>query len=218
MKIKFGRTRGPRRAGSALLALAAFAAAAPATLFAQTGTPDAADTDRAQAADSSPVLTPESVIQGWPEVPRDIARVMISKYGEPERFTADDLVWRDNGAWRQSVVYRSTRPDFIETRDTDYLQQTISYQVPEDKIADLRLFDKSIQVDRSKAEISSWSQSEPMNYLALNLAEEIITGKRTVDDARDFYSKMQELSQSGKSSPYLNGFVFTKEDDSRAAP
>lgn len=218
MKSTFSRTRRPRRPGSALLALAAVAAAAPAALFAQTPAPDSADSEQAQTADSSPVLTPESIIQGWPEVPRDIARVMIAKYGEPERFTADDLVWRDNGAWRQSVVYRSTRPDFIETRDTDYLQQTISYQVPEDKIADLRLFDKSIQVDRAKAEISSWSQSEPMNYLALNLAEEIITGKRTVDDARDFYSKMQELSQSGKSSPYLNGLMFSTEKSGLSEP
>ena len=160
--------------------------------------------------------TPESVILKWPEGARATAREMIAKYGQPSRFSEGALVWIANGPWRKTVVYRNAWPHFIGRRDKDYLEQTIAYRVPAEKIDDLKRFDRRIEVDESRGRLSARSESEPMNFLALNLADEIVSDKRTVDDARDFYKRTESLSKSGKSSAYMEGFLFPSRDDGSA--
>ena len=50
------------------------------------------------------------------------------------------------------------------------------------------------------------------------LAEEIVSGKRGVEDAREFYRKTEELAQSGKSSRYLDGLLFPVDNDALIDP
>lgn len=152
--------------------------------------------------------TPELVISKWPEGARLTAREMISKYGEPNRFSEGALVWIDNGPWQKTVVYRNAWPHFLGRRDKDYLEQTIAYRVPVEKIEDLKRFDRRLEINESRGQLSSRSESEAMNFLALNLADEIVMDKRGVDDARDFMTKTESLTKSGKSSRYTKGFVF----------
>jgi len=208
-----------RRAPSARAGLLALTvAAAPAVLCAQARVQDIADAQTLPAEQDSAVRTPETVVDAWPEGSRDVARVMIEKYGEPGRFSDDALVWRENGPWRRSVVYRSGWSHFFGGQDKGYLEQSIGYRVPEDKINALRVFDPRIRVDEISGELSARSESEPINYLALNLAEEIITEKRTVENARAVYRKVSQFYQAGRSSPYLSGFVFTSDNDRYASP
>lgn len=158
--------------------------------------------------DASQVVTPESTIEDWPTGSRQVARVMIEKYGEPSRFGENALVWFDNGPWQRTVVHRRGWPRLLGMTDKNYLEQAISYEVPAPKIEALKDFDRRVEVDKAAGELSSRSDSEATNYLALNLADEIVSGKRSVTDARDFLRKTERLSRSGKSSPYLEGFVF----------
>jgi hypothetical protein len=81
-------------------------------------------------------------------------------------------------------------------------------KVPETKRAALRRFDARVAFDPETGELSAQSESERFNYLALNLADEIVNGKRTADQAKDFYLKTSRLAASGKSSPYMDGFLF----------
>ena len=166
--------------------------------------------------------TAESVILKWPEGAQVTGREMIAKYGEPDRFSDGALVWIDNGPWRRTVVYRNAWPHFLGRRDKDYLEQTIAYRVPAGKIQDLKRFDRRLEIDQARGQLSSRSESEAMNFLALNLADEIVTDKRGVDDARDFLAKTESLSASGKSSRYAQGFLFPNrgesEDPRRARP
>ena len=53
-----------------------------------------------------------------------------------------------------------------------------------------------------------------MNFLALNLADEIATGKRSVEEARDFYARVETLSRAGKSSAYTENLLFPSPADS----
>src|SRR5665213_1085462 len=122
--------------------------------------------------------TPQTVILKWPEGARVTARAMISKYGEPNRFSEGALVWIDNGPWQKSVVYRSAWPHFLGRKDKDYLEQTIAYRVPAEKIDDLKRFDRRLEVNESRGQLSARSESEALNFLALNLADEIVTDKR----------------------------------------
>ncbi len=151
---------------------------------------------------------PEAVIKKWPVEARTTARAMIDKYGEPSRFSAGSLVWFNNGPWLKTVVYRSAWPHLFGRRDSDYLEQTIAYQVPDRKVNDLKRFDARIKVGEDGGQLSARSGSEAMNFLTLNLADEIVTGARSVEDSRDFDSKTARLSKAGKSSPYMEGLLF----------
>jgi hypothetical protein len=213
MQKRIRAGRGARAAGQALLALAA--AASPAALNAQS---PMTDPEHVESASAPAARTAETSIDKWPEGSRDVARVMIEKYGEPDQFSDDALVWKDKGSWKRSVVYRTALPRLFGPRDKDYLEQSIRYRVPGEKLAELKRFDKRIRVDELTGEMSSRSESEPLNFLTLNLAEEIVSEKRSVEDAREVYRKVTEFYESGKSSPYLNGFVFSNDTDSLAAP
>jgi hypothetical protein len=48
-----------------------------------------------------------------------------------------------------------------------------------------------------------------MNFLALNLAHDIASGRRSVADARAFYARTAvEFKQGNRSSPYVTGLMF----------
>ena len=157
---------------------------------------------------SAAVKTPERVIRNWPALSMQEARVLIAKYGEPDDFDDDSLVWHWNGPWQETIVYRKARPSFTDGRKADILEQSIRYDVPQKKIAALERFDDRLEFDKASGELSARSGSESGNYLALNLADEIVGGKRTPSQARDFYRRTLKLAASGKSSPYLQGFLF----------
>ncbi|HEX4047104.1 MAG TPA: hypothetical protein VH309_04695, partial [Elusimicrobiota bacterium] len=132
-----------------------------------------------------------------------------ARYGAPTSFDQDSLVWEKNGPWLKTVVYRKAPGSFAMYHGRDVLAQTIAYNVPADKVADLKKFDGLLSFDKTTGMLTSRSQSEKVNYLALNLADEIVTGKRTPDEAKDFYRKTMKLSKAGKSSSYMSGFLFT---------
>ena len=155
---------------------------------------------------------PETVIQNWPKELQAQARALIERYGEPSASDANALVWFNNGPWRKTVLHREGFTQAVVGKDRDHLEQVIEYPVPEDKIADIRRFDKRIEVNRAIDEMSSRADTESMNFLALNLADEIIKGERTAQGARVFYRKVRMLEKTGKSSPYLEGLLFTKKN------
>ncbi|MFI5361927.1 MAG: hypothetical protein ACHQ49_08165 [Elusimicrobiota bacterium] len=161
------------------------------------------------AAEARPALrTPEAVVESWPLLPRSAALMLISKYGEPTRFEDDSLIWEGNGPWKKTVVHRAAPRSFLGFRGKNILEQSISYAVPNDQLAALDSFEKNLRYDEKEGELSSTSESEKRNYLTLNLAAEIIAGKRTVDEARDFSMRMINLSEAGKAAPYMDGFVI----------
>ncbi|HAM35131.1 MAG TPA: hypothetical protein DEB40_00265 [Elusimicrobia bacterium] len=202
-------------AGLGLLALVV--AAPRLNLSAQSGMRSAADIER-KTHPSASARTAETIIRDWPERARGAARAMIEKYGKPNRGSADALVWYNNGPWQKTVVYRRAWPQSAATREDDFLEQTIAYQVPNDKINALKRFDPRLSVNKIRAELSCRSESESANFLALNLADEIVVNKRSVESARDFCLKTRRLARSGKTSPYLEGFLFEMFNDRSSGP
>ena len=70
--------------------------------------------------------------------------------------------------------------------------------------------DGSLILERTKGEISARCDKEDANFLAINLAHDIVTGKRSVDDARKFYAdSMMAMMKENKKNEYLQGFRFT---------
>src|SRR5262249_36521961 len=120
------------------------------------------------------------------------------------------LVWIANGPWQKTVVYKTAWLHYVGKRDTDYLEQTAADRIPSGKIADLKRFDRRIEVDPVHGLLTARSESEALNFLTLNLAEEIARGRRSVEDAREAYARIERLSKSGKSSAYAEGLLFPK--------
>ncbi|MFI5361996.1 MAG: hypothetical protein ACHQ49_08515 [Elusimicrobiota bacterium] len=162
----------------------------------------------------SPVNTmssrnPESVIQEWPKAARLAAAAMIEKYGEPSRFTKSALIWNDNSPWLETIVYD---PRSLRQRSRDIVEQSIAYRVPLTEIDALKLFDSRLEVRAISGRIAARTDGEPRNFLLVNLADEIMTGARGVENARAFYRKTEDLAEAGKSSPYMTRFVFPRRD------
>jgi hypothetical protein len=161
----------------------------------------AAATARAAAA------PPEMIVGIWPRAQRDAALALIDKYGRPAQFDTNAFAWFDNGIWKRTIVFRKGLHQ-TKGRDKDFLQQTVGYIVPDDKIAELKRFDSRLEVSQTAGEMTFTSDREATNLLALNLADEIVTGKRSVSSARAFFTRTSILAASGKSSPYREKLRF----------
>ncbi|HWJ31942.1 MAG TPA: hypothetical protein VNR59_06340 [Gaiellaceae bacterium] len=152
------------------------------------------------------------IIATLPDKQRETATLMRSKYGEPTVAGDGELVWYTTGPFVKTAIARDAAPHNFPMPHTDYLTQTVRHRVPADKLAALNEYDGSVIYHRTRGELSAQCDKEEMNFLALNLAHDIITGKRTVDDARAFYAKTaMAFKQGDRSSPYVNGLLFQQE-------
>jgi hypothetical protein len=150
-----------------------------------------------------------SNVENWPARPKEAATTLMNKYGQPDEMTASMIVWRDKGPWKKTVLMRDEISHDFPMPHTDFLQQTINYKVDPDKYDDLARFDGSVVVERTKGTLSARCDKEEMNFLALNLANDIITGKKTVEEARDYYAKTARKFKEGGTDTYLQGLQFT---------
>jgi hypothetical protein len=105
-------------------------------------------------------------------------------------------------------------------RPSRTLEQAVDYYVPDSKLAALSRYSHGLVVCADQGELAARSDSEELNRLTLNLADEIVTGKRTPEQAGRFYSDAVELTKAGKSSAYLQRLLFevTPEDRLRPSP
>jgi hypothetical protein len=171
-----------------------------------------------RTAHAAAAATPESVIRAWPAPERAAAGAMLAKYGPPSQYDRRALVWFNNGNWKRTIVYRRALHRSGKAPGKDFLQQTVGYIVPNDKLALLKSFNGRLEVSPTAGELSFASDSEATNLLALNLADEIVVGKRSVAQAREFFAKTSRLAASGKSSSYMDGLRFDVDNNRYMTP
>lgn len=150
----------------------------------------------------------DAIVAGWPATPQEVARKTMAKYGAPNEVTATMLVWHNNGPWKRTIIYRDEVPHDFPKAHTDLLEQFIDYKVPLGKYDDIARYDGSVVVERTKGEMSARCDKEEMNFLALNLAHDVATGRRTVDDARQFYAQTAMATMKGEMPPYVQRLQF----------
>ena len=174
------------------------------------------------AQQSSPAASPlkaEQVIASWKPKPAEVARTMIKKYGQPQEVTSNRLVWHRNGPWKFTQLVNEEVPHSFPMAHTDMLYQSIAYRIEPEKADELIQYDGSIILERTKGEIAARCDKEEANFLAINLAHDIATGKRTVDDARRFYAEsIQTMMKTGKPNEYLQGFRFSPPTGDQGDP
>ncbi len=173
----------------------------------------AADRDKAgprpaSASTTEDQGTVEKIIANWPERPRLGAVQMIAKYGAPQEITAERLIWNNPGPFKRIMVMNLETPHDFPLPHVDYMEHTINYNVPQNKVGDLIAFDASSTINRTVGELSARCDLEGHNVLTLNLDHDIVTGKKTVAEARKAFGEIVGQDVTGKHPAYVEGLQF----------
>jgi hypothetical protein len=161
-------------------------------------------------------------ISKWPEKNREVAETIIAKYGLPHEATPMRLVWWNNGPWKFTMLVNHEIPHHFPMEHPDMLYQAINYNVPVDKYTDLVRYDGSLIIERTRGTLGARCDKEEANFLAINLAHDIVNGRRTVNGARDFYARavkaMMEDRLNDEQRRYLSGFTFQPPREPKGDP
>jgi hypothetical protein len=155
----------------------------------------------------------KAMIKDWSQASQAAAQNMLDRYGQPDVVSASMLAWKNKAPFTKIVVMRDGVRHLFPSEHQDVLLEEISLAVPIDKLSELAKFDGSLLVDRTKGTLAARGDTEASNFLALNLADDIINGKRDADNARAFFADTLAKQASGKSSSYTSKLNFTVSGD-----
>lgn len=151
----------------------------------------------------------EQILSSWEKEQREGALKIIKKYGYPQEAIASRLIWYNNGPWKRTVVFRDSVPHNLPTNHQDFLAQTVDYRTPIELYDEIARFDGSCSPDRTRGEVTVICDKEEANLLSVNLFHDIVTGKRTVDEAKYFLAETEaNYTFDNITSPYLEKILF----------
>ncbi len=150
-------------------------------------------------------------VKGWPKASQMAVKEVTEKYGEPNGITENELIWTDAGVWKKIRISKEETKHNFPVEHTDMMQMTIQYDVPQDKMDELGQYDGSVTFDRTQGLMSARCDLEANNFLALNLANDIITDKKTVEEARKAYADIVKEMMNGGKPEYQQKLVFSSQ-------
>lgn len=148
------------------------------------------------------------IIESWPEESRKAAQLVIDKYGEPTESTPSALTWVGVGPWKRVIATKAFYDHDFPAPHIDAVESVIDLAVPVEMFTPLAEFDGSVVVERTAGEVSARCHDEEANNLALNLVYDIVTGRKTVGEARDYYAKEFLDYRRGELTPYMEKLFF----------
>lgn len=160
----------------------------------------------------------QSIIEDWPKESREAAQLVLDKYGPPDEATARRLIWHQRGDWKRIVASKVFYEHAFPAPHNDSVESFIDYRVPPEKIADIAKFDGSVVVERTVGEVSARCHDEEANRLALNLMHDIVTGVRSVKQARDYYAEEFLNFRRNRPTPYMDKLRFDLPTGETADP
>lgn len=150
----------------------------------------------------------DKITAAWATRPRLGANEMIAKYGLPQEATSEKLTWRNAGPFKRIAVMNLETPHDFPQPHVDFLEHTIEYNVPQAKVGDLIAFDGSSTINRTVGELSARCDLEGHNVLTLNLDHDIVTGKKSVAEARAAFGEIAQQDVMGKHPAYVEALQF----------
>ena len=144
------------------------------------------------------------VISDWPDGSRDLAGALIDEYGAPDEIETSRLTWKSSPPWKKMTVFR----DATDRGHPDSLLRTVAYRVPVERWRALEAFGHGVEYDPVSEQLSARTDNEDTNYLALNLADEVVRGVLSSAEASALYDKTMVLLISGKSSSNTSRLLF----------
>jgi len=154
---------------------------------------------------------PAKYIETWPEESKEAARLVIEQYGKPDEISETQLTWHRPGPWKRIVATRQFYHHNFPAPHIDSVESFLDYRVPVEKFTALAEFDGSVIVERTAGEVSARCHDEQANFLALNLMHDIVTGARSVQDARNYYAKEFLDVRRKQPTPYMEGLRFNAD-------
>jgi hypothetical protein len=155
-----------------------------------------------------PSMIGSECIERWPEESKEAAQLVIRQYGEPDEATESELIWNHAGPWKRMIASRTFHQHDFPAPHIDSVESVIDYRVPPEKVSELARFDGSVIVERTAGEVSARCHDEQANFLALNLMHDIVTGAKTVEEARRYYAKEFADYRRKKPTPYMEKLRF----------
>jgi hypothetical protein len=157
---------------------------------------------------------------GWPKISIAVASDLITKYGLPQENNAHELTWYDNGPWKRTVLHKEETQHNFPYPHKDVLEQTVNYRVPVGKMSDLVKYDGSLLIDRTRGELTAHCNNEESNTLTLNIADDIVKGDRSVEQALAYHAQVIRGVQIGEPEtyPYKLRFKAPQPAADTAAP
>jgi predicted outer membrane protein len=160
----------------------------------------------------------EPNLTGWPERPTLAVKEMTAKYGAPTEVGTETMVWYNAGPYKRIMVTKKEVPHNFPSPHMDFLEHTVSYNVPINKISDLIAYDASMTINKTQGEMSARCDLEGHNILTLNLARDIIMGSKTVQEARVAFGTNVVEDLLGKHQPYIDKLQFTPQTENVLFP
>lgn len=150
----------------------------------------------------------EMLLEEWPEAPKSVAELMMERYGPPNEATPTKLFWYENAPWKRTVVTKDVLTHHFPMPHSDFISQTIDYGMPLEKVREVTEMDGSCMFDRTAGEATARCDSEWANILTLNLMNDIVTGAKSVQEARQFFAETASAYALGRPAPYAERLQF----------
>ena len=103
-----------------------------------------------------------------------------------------DRLVQQRAVGKRTILYKDGDQHRFPLPHQDVLWQTVNYKVPLNKVVALMTYDGSILIDRTRGEITAHCDSEEANTLILNIANTIVTGENTVEQAMAYHAQVVE--------------------------
>src|SRR6188768_734331 len=93
-------------------------------------------------------------MRDWTKSSQFLARELMNQYGRPREHTASMLIWKNNGPWKETILFKEEMCHTFPSSHEDVLQQTILYKVPVEKFNDLAGFNGSITANSTNGTLT----------------------------------------------------------------
>lgn len=148
------------------------------------------------------------ILAHWPKRSHRLAELLIHTYGRPHEATPSMLIWYYNSPWKRTVLHRDGAQHNIPRAHVDLLEQTVDTKVTAEAYTELSRFDGSIIVNRTRGEMTAYCQDEDANTFILNLAHDIVLGRKTAGEARKILVDSDDLLHHVWPNPYRDELQF----------
>lgn len=183
-------------------------------------TPTTRDHSKHAAEALKPSIAPDSLMRftkGWPEESRQAAEVLMEKYGSPAEWTPSHLTWNAVSPFKRISVYREQVTHRFPVLHKDIVEHVISYRIPVERVEELAKFDGSVSYNRTLGELCVRGNDESMNILALNLASDILRGKKDFEEARLEYGRLAVDFLNGNNPKETEALLFAGQNETADA-
>jgi hypothetical protein len=151
------------------------------------------------------------VIASWPETAKSTAKEIAQKYGAPDMVGGDLLVWHNKGPYVWMYVRSKQVEHNFPVAHKDVLFVAIPYKVPATMHNKLAEFDGSAIPMRTDGLLVAGCFKEGLDILILNLANDVVTGKKTTAQARMAFGQVATGFMKGEKNPYTQALQFQTE-------